>query len=186
MYIFIGLSLLLILLIFLFAKKFTPNSFMMTSFKGNSFKTFSIGILIGILIAAILSLSYGTYHVVTFQPSYLDIKFKNQNYTIFGNVGEFGYFSEELLKKDTKVQLYFVSWKTRQLKNPVILIEYPSGKQETWEPNIVSIPINKLQEKHDIKDIYQLSPYSFKESGEITLTIKENNVKNNTISIQIK
>lgn len=92
MYIFIGLSLLLILLIFLFAKKFTPNSFMMTSFKGNSFKTFSIGIL----IAAILSLSYGTYHVVTFQPSYLDIKFKNQNYTIFGNVGEFGYFSEEL------------------------------------------------------------------------------------------
>ncbi|PGX37010.1 hypothetical protein COE29_30865, partial [Bacillus cereus] len=27
---------------------------------------------------------------------------------------------------------------------------------------------------------------SFKESGEITLTIKENNVKNNTISIQIK
>lgn len=95
MYIFISLSLLLILLIFLFAKKFTPNSFMMTSFKGNSFRTFSIGIL----IAAILSLSYGTYHAVTYQPSYLDIKLKNQNYTVFGNVGEFGYFSEELLKK---------------------------------------------------------------------------------------
>ena len=71
MYIFIGLSLLLILLIFI-RKKFTPNSFMMTSFKGNSFKTFSIGIL----IAAILSLSYGTYHAVTYQPSYLDIKLK--------------------------------------------------------------------------------------------------------------
>ncbi|MED3467408.1 hypothetical protein P4485_16110 [Bacillus thuringiensis] len=182
MYIFIGLSLLLILLIFLFAKKFTPNSFMMTNFKGNSFKTFSIGIL----IAAILSLSYGTYHAVTYQSSYLDIKLKNQNYTVFGNVGEFGYFSEELLKKDTEVQLYFVSWKKMQLKNPVILIEYPSGKQETWKPNIVLIPISKLQEKHDIKDIYQLSPYSFKESGEITLTIKENNVKNNKISIQIK
>ena len=68
---------------------------MMTSFKGNSFKTFSIGIL----IAAILSLSYGTYHAVTYQPSYLDIKLKNQNYTVFGNVGEFGYFSEELLKR---------------------------------------------------------------------------------------
>lgn len=95
MYIFISLSLLLILLIFLFAKKFTPNSFMMTSFKGNSFRKFSIGIL----IAAILSLSYGTYHAVTYQPSYLDIKLKNQNYTVFGNVGEFGYFSEELLKK---------------------------------------------------------------------------------------
>ena len=71
MYIFIGLSLLLILLIF-YSQKFTPNSFMMTSFKGNSFKTFSIGIL----IAAILSLSYGTYHAVTYQPSYLDIKLK--------------------------------------------------------------------------------------------------------------
>ena len=133
----------------------------MTSFKGNSFKTFSIGIL----IAAILSLSYGTYHAVTYQPSY---------------------FSEELLKKDTEVQLYFVSWKTIKLKNPVILIEYPSGKQETWKPNIVSIPVNTLQEKLDIKDIYQRSPYSFKESGEIILTIKENNAKNNTISIQIK
>ncbi|MGE7888412.1 hypothetical protein ACQKN7_13720 [Bacillus cereus] len=178
MYIFIGLSLLLILLIFLFAKKFTPNSFMITSFKGNSFKTFSIGIL----IVSILSLSYGTYHAVTYQPSYLDIKLKNQNYTVFGNVGEFGYFSKELLKKDTEVQLYLVSWKSMQLKNPEILIEYPSGKQETWKPNIILIPINTLQEKHNIKDIYQLSPYSFKESGEITLTIKENS----KISIQVK
>lgn len=151
---------------------------MMTNFKGNSFKTFSIGIL----IAAILSLSYGTYHAITYQPSYLDIKLKNQNYTVFGNVGEFGYFSEGLLKKDTEVQLYLVSWKAMQLKNPEILLKYPSGKQETWKPNIILIPINTLQEKHDIKDIYQLSPYSFKESGEITLTIKEHN----KISIQVK
>lgn len=79
MYIFIGLSLLLILLIFLFAKKFTPNSFMMTSFKGNSFTTFSIGIL----IAAILSLSYGTYHAVTYQPGYLDIKLKKSKLYCF-------------------------------------------------------------------------------------------------------
>ena len=145
---------------------------MMTSFKGNSFRTFSIGIL----IAAILSLSYGTYHAVTYKPSYLDIKLKNQNYTVFGNVGEFGYFSEELLKRYRSTTIFRLL-ENNTVKNPVILIEYPSGKQETWKPNIVSIPVNKLQEKHDIKDIYQLSPYSFKESGEITLTIKENNVK---------
>ncbi|MGU3369396.1 hypothetical protein [Bacillus mycoides] len=182
MYIFIGLSLLLILLIFLFAKKFTPNSFMMTSFKGNSFKTFSVGIL----IAATLSLSYGMYHAATYQPRYLDIKLQNQNFTVFGNVGEFGYFSEELLKKDAEVELYFVSWETIQLNNPEIIVDYPSGKQETWKPNITLIPTNKLKEKHSIKELYRLSPYSFEESGKITLTIKENKANHKKIVINIK
>lgn len=72
---------------------------MMTSFKGNSFKSFSVGIL----IAATLSLSYGMYHTATYQPRYLDIKLQNQNFTVFGNVGEFGYFSKELLKKMQKL-----------------------------------------------------------------------------------
>ncbi|AXK18356.1 MULTISPECIES: hypothetical protein [Bacillus] len=182
MYIFISLALLLILLIFLFAKKFTPNSFMMTNFKGNSFKTFSIGIL----IAATLSLSYGIYHAATYQPSYLDIKLHNQNYTVFGNVGEFGYFSANLPKKDVEVELYFASWETLQFKNPEIFIDYPSGKQEFWRASIVSISTNKLKEKHNIKEIYQLSPYSFKESGNITLTIKENNGRTKKVSIQVK
>ncbi|HDR7795815.1 TPA: hypothetical protein QCY19_004508, partial [Bacillus luti] len=146
MYIFIGLFLLLILLLFLFAKKFTPNSFMMTSFTGNSFKTFSVGIL----IAAILSLSYGIYHAATYQPDYLDVKLQNQTYTIFGNVNDFGYFSEKLPKKDTEVELYFASWKTLQFQNPEILIDYPSGKQEIWVPNIELIPTNKLKEKYNI------------------------------------
>ncbi|WP_212936103.1 hypothetical protein [Bacillus hominis] len=182
MYIFLGLSLLLIFLIFLFAKKFTPNSFMMTNFKGNSFKTFSVGIL----MAATLSLSYGIYHAATYQPRYLDIKLQNQNFTVFGNVGEFGYFSEELLKKDAEVELYFASWETIQLSNPEIVVAYPSGKQETWKPNITIIPTNKLQEEHNIKELYQLSPYSFKESGEITLTIKNNKANHKKISINVK
>ena len=73
-----------------------------------------------------------------------------------------------------------------KVKNPVILIEYPSGKQETWKPNIVSIPVNKLQEKLDIKDIYQLSPYSFKRVWRNNINNKRKQCKNNTISIQIK
>ena len=72
---------------------------MMTSFKGNSFKTFSISIL----IAATLSLSYGIYQAATYQPKHLDITLQNQNFTVFGNVGELGYFSEELLKKIQKL-----------------------------------------------------------------------------------
>ena len=155
---------------------------MMTSFKGNSFKTFSIGIL----IAATLSLSYGIYHTATYQPNYLDIKLQNQHYTIFGNVGQFGYFSEELLKKDAEVQLNLVSWEALQLKDPEILVEYPSGKQETWKPNVVLIPINKLEEKHNIKELYQLSPYAFKESGKISLTIREKNVAHKKVSTQVK
>ncbi|MGE1104448.1 hypothetical protein ACQJ2X_00140 [Bacillus wiedmannii] len=182
MYIFIGLSLLLILLIFLFAKKFAPNSFMMTSFKGNSFMTFSIGML----IASTLSLSYGIYHAATYQPKHLDITLQNQNFTVFGNVGVLGYFSEELLKKDTAVELHFASWETIQLNNPEIIVKYPSGKQESWKPNITSLPANKLKEKHGIKELYQLSSYSFKESGNIALTITENNTTNKKISIQVK
>ncbi|EEK79021.1 hypothetical protein COE58_24560 [Bacillus cereus] len=182
MYIFIGLSLLLILLIFSFAKKVAPNSFMMTSFKGNSFKTFSISIL----IAATLSLSYGIYHAATYQPNYLDITLQNQNFTVFGNVGELGYFSEELLKKDSEVELHFASWEPMQLNNPVITVKYPSGKQETWKPNITLLPTNKLKKKHGIKELYQFSSYSFKESGNITLTITENNTTNKKVSIQVK
>lgn len=182
MYIFIGLSLFLILLIFLFAKNFTPNSFMMTSFKGNSFKTF----LISILIAATLSLSYGIYHAATYQPKHLDITLQNQTFTVFGNIGEVGYFSEGLLKKDTEVELHLASWKQMQLNNPEIIINYPSGKQETWKPNLTLLPANKLKEKHGIKELYQLSSYSFKESGNITLMITENHTTNKKISIQVK
>ena len=65
-----------------------------------------------------------------------------------------------------------------QLNNPKILVNYPSGKQETWKPNITLIPANKLKEQHNIKELYQLSSYSFKESGNITLTITENHTTN--------
>lgn len=73
-----------------------------------------------------------------------------------------------------------------QLNNPEIIVDYPSGKQETWKPNITLIPANKLKEKHRIKELYQLSSYSFKESGNITLTITENNTTNKKVSIQVK
>ena len=32
-----------------------------------------------------------------------------------------------------------------QLNNPEIIVNYPSGKQETWKPNITLIPANKLK-----------------------------------------
>lgn len=65
-----------------------------------------------------------------------------------------------------------------QLNNPEIIVNYPSGKQATWKPNITLLPANKLKEKHGIKELYQLSSYSFKESGKITLTITENHTTN--------
>lgn len=33
-----------------------------------------------------------------------------------------------------------------QLNNPEIIVNYPSGKQETWKPNITLLPTNKLKE----------------------------------------
>ncbi|HEK9099472.1 hypothetical protein KFD70_00035 [Bacillus pfraonensis] len=173
MYIFIGIALLFILFVFLFAQKFTPNSAMMTSFKGNSFKTF----IIGLVIASALSLSYGFYHAATYQPSMLDIKINNTQYIVSGDIGEFGYSSEQLIKKEKEAELYFTSWKTLNLKNSQITINYPSGKKETWKPNISLIKntsTKELKEKYKIKEIYVLSPYSFKESGDVTLTITEN------------
>lgn len=32
-----------------------------------------------------------------------------------------------------------------QLNNPEIIVNYPSGKQETWKPNITLLPANKLK-----------------------------------------
>ncbi|MBO1581674.1 hypothetical protein [Bacillus sp. XF8] len=185
MYIFIGIALLFILFVFLFAQKFAPNSAMMTSFKGNSFQKF----IIGLVIASVLSLSYGTYHAATYQSSLLNIKITNTQYIISGDIGEFGYFSEQLIKKEKETELYFASWETLHLKNPQIIINYPSGKKETWQPNISLIKntsTKKIEEKYKVKEIYQLSPYSFKESGNVTLTITENKTIRAETLIKVK
>lgn len=145
----------------------------MTSFKGNSFKTF----IIGLVITSVLSLSYGFYHATTYQPSLLNIEINNTPYIVSGDIGEFGYFSEQLIKKEKEAELYFASWKTLNLKNPQIIINYPSGKKETWKPNISLIKntaTTEIKEKYKIKEIYQLPSYSFKETGNVTLTISEN------------
>ena len=185
MYIFIGIALLFILLVFLFAQKFAPNSAMMTSFKGNTFKKF----IIGLITTSVLSLSYGFYHAATYQPSLLNIEINNTPYIVSGDIGEFGYFSEELIKKEKEAELYFASWKTLNLENPQIIINYPSGKKETWKPNISlikNVSIKELTEKYKIKEIYQLSSYPFKESGNVTLTITENNTLRAETVIKVK
>ncbi|WP_459503183.1 hypothetical protein [Bacillus sp. C1] len=185
MYIFIGIALLFMLLVFLFAQKFAPNSAMMTSFKKNNLKKF----IIGLVIASALSFSYGFYHAATYQPSLLHIKINNTQYIISGDIGELGYFSEQIIKKEKETELYFASWKTLSLENPQIIISYPSGKTETWKPNISLIKntsTKELQEKYKIKEIYALSPYSFKESGNVTLTITENKTTRAEVLIKVK
>ncbi|KEK23482.1 hypothetical protein [Bacillus gaemokensis] len=184
MYFFIGISLLFILFVFLFAQKFAPNSAMMTSFKGNSLKKF----IIGLGVASVLSLSYGIYHAATYKPAFLDIQIDNKPYTVLGDIGEFGYFSEQLIKKENESELYFASWKPLHLEKPQIIINYPSGKKETWKPNL-SLLTNKstkeINKKHKIKEIYRISSYSFKETGNVTLTIKENETTRAEIPIKV-
>ncbi|WP_242142957.1 MULTISPECIES: hypothetical protein [unclassified Bacillus cereus group] len=181
MYIFIGCALLFIVLLFLFAQKFAPNSAMMSSFKTNGVKK----LIFWLITASLFSLSYGIYHATTYHPSFLDITVDDKQYTVFGNIGEFGYFSNKFIKKDTETELYFISWKPLHLKKPQMIINYPSGKKETLQPNI-SLIKNKIDKTYKIQEIYRMSPISFHESGTIMLTIKENGVKCAEVQIKVK
>ncbi|MDM5154926.1 hypothetical protein QUF88_14190 [Bacillus sp. DX1.1] len=184
MYIFIGISLIVILIIFLLAQKFTPNSVMMTSFKGSGFKKF----IIGLTIASTLALSYGIYNAVTYQPPFQDIKIDNTQYTILGDIGELGYFSEQLIKNGQETKLYLASWKELNLKDAHIIINYPSGKKEVWKPSlslIKSESVKKIKEKFKIQELYQLSSHTFNETGNVILTIKENENTIAKLSIEV-
>ena len=73
-----------------------------------------------------------------------------------------------------------------QLNNPEIIVNYPSGKQETWKPNITLLPANKLKRTWYKRALSTLIIHSFKESGNITLTITENHTTNKRSQIQVK
>ncbi|MDM5188708.1 hypothetical protein QUF99_15700 [Bacillus sp. DX4.1] len=184
MYIFIGISLIVILIVFLLAQKFTPNSIMMTSFRGKSFKKF----IIGLTFASVLSLSYGIYHSFTYQPPFLDIKIDNTQYTILGDIGELGYFSKQLIKNGQETELYLASWEELNLKAGQIIVSYPSGKEEIWKPSlslIKSESAKKIKEKFKIQELYQLSSHTFNENGNVILTIKENEHTIAKLSIKV-
>ncbi|PEZ00666.1 hypothetical protein CN326_22485 [Bacillus sp. AFS018417] len=171
MYIFIGIGILIVILVFLLAEKFAPNSVMMVSFQGKQLKKF----LIGLTIISTFCIAYGIYHKMTYKLPYIDITIDNEKYTVFGNIGELGYYSDALIKKGQETQMYIILWEDIHPADVRIFITYPSGKEEVWEPKmslLTARSIQDLNQKFKIKEIYELSPYTFKESGNVKITLK--------------
>ncbi|WP_404450700.1 hypothetical protein LG329_10050 [Virgibacillus necropolis] len=185
-YIVVGICIAFVLIVLLLIDKFAGASEMMGNFKNSAFKK----LIIGLSIAAVLSLSYGVYAKITYQPPFLDISVDGSSYTVFGEIGEIGYYANGLVTKDQATAINLVSWEDLNLDDDVeILVNYPSGKEVRWKANIVqqdSSSVNRLKDVHDIKKLYKLSPYTFIEAGDVTLTINDNGNKLLDFSIEVE
>ncbi|HDX9591001.1 TPA: hypothetical protein ROX98_004070 [Bacillus pseudomycoides] len=185
MYIVIGSGLLIVVLVYLLAEKITPNSAMMVSFQGKQLKKFLLGLsAIGFLCAA-----YGIYHKMTYKLPYMDITVSNEKYTVFGNIGELGYYSDELIKKGKETHMYITLWEDIRLAHARMVITYPSGKAEVWEPQMSLLTDTAKQDvnkKFKIKEIYELSPYTFKESGNVKVTLKNGADTIGSMSVKVQ
>lgn len=171
MYIVIGSGLLIVVLVFLLAEKITPNSAMMVSFQGKQLKKF----LLGLTAIGALCTAYGVYQKMTYKLPFVDITVNNEKYTVFGNIGELGYYSDELIKKEKETHMYITLWEDIRLADARMVITYPSGKVEVWEPQMslhTDTTKQDVNKKFKIKEIYDMSPYTFKESGMVKVTLK--------------
>lgn len=171
MYILIGIGILIVVLIFLLAEKITPNSAMTVSFQGKQFKKF----LLGLTAIGVLCTAYGIYHKMTYKLPYMDIAVSNDKYTVFGNIGELGYYSDELIKKGKETHMYITLWEEIRQTDARMIIAYPSGKMEVWEPQMSLLTDTMKQnvnKQFKIKEIYEMSSYTFKESGNVKVTLK--------------
>lgn len=159
---------------------------MMGAFKNGAFKK----LIMGLSIAAVLSLSYGIYAKVTYQPPFLDISVNGTSYTIFGDIGEIGYYSDGLVTKGEETKINLVTWNELNLDGEVeIFINYPSGKEASWTADVSaarSQSAEGLEDEDGIKEIYQFSSYTFKDAGDVTLTIKDNGNKLADFSVEVK
>lgn len=172
MYIFIGLAILVVMLLFLFAKKMTPNSEMMVAFEEKNLQKFFVSM--GILF--ILSISYGMYQKATYQLPYVDVKVEGKEYTVFGDIGKLGYFSDQLIKKNQESEVFLVTWNKLDMAKAKMIVHYPSGKEEVLENNMVLAENKvtaKIEKEHNIVGIYKLGSYVFTEKGDIVLQVKE-------------
>ncbi|WLD93863.1 hypothetical protein [Alkalihalobacillus sp. AL-G] len=143
-----------------------------------SFQIGTYGKLIkGLSIAAVLAVSYGIYFEVTYQPPFLDIQVKGTEYTVFGEIGEIGYYADSLVREDKKIKIRLVTWEKINITDDgkiTITINYPSGKEETWVSKVIPLEnesLNHLKDEFEIKGIYELESFTFEESGDTDLTI---------------
>lgn len=173
MYIVLGISVIVVILVLLLIDKFAPFSEFISSFKKGTFGK----LILGLSITAVLSISYGIYNNVTYQPPYLDIQVEGETYTVFGDIGNIGYYIDRLVTVDEQAKMNLVTWGKLNLEdNSTIKIEYPSGKVERWQPKVILVEnntIRNLNDRYGIERIYELEPYTFTEAGDVMLHIGE-------------
>ncbi|MEH6890202.1 hypothetical protein V7024_10875 [Bacillus sp. JJ864] len=185
MYILIGSGLLIVVLVILLAEKIAPNSVMMVSFQGIQLKKF----LLGFTAIGVLCTAYGIYHKVTYKLPYMDITVSNEKYTVFGNIGGLGYYSDELIKKGKETHMYITLWEEIRQTDARMVIAYPSGKVEVWEPQLSLLTDTMKQDgnkKFKIKEIYELSSYTFKEPGNVKVTLKNGADTIGSMSVKVQ
>lgn len=185
MYILIGIGILIVVLIFLLAEKITPNSAMMVSFEGKQLKKF----LLGLTAIGVLCTAYGIYHKMTYKLPYMDITVNNEKYTVFGNIGELGYYSDELIQKGKETHMYITLWENIRLADARMVITYPFGKMEVWKPHMALLTDTMKQDvskKFKIEEIYELSSYTFKESGNVKVTLKNGEDTIGSMSVKVQ
>ncbi|MFC4560201.1 hypothetical protein ACFO3D_18760 [Virgibacillus kekensis] len=173
----IGIALLITLIIVIFADKFAPHSAFITSFKPGTFKK----LLIGLSLAGSLSLAYGVYYQMTYQPPILIAETETKKHLIMGNIGELGYYADNGIQINQPVTLHLVCWEKLDQSELAINILYPSGDAQTWKTSLTPVHENFVKD-YDFKGVYKLEPYSFSETGEVKLTIE--NVGDLTIDVE--
>lgn len=173
--IFVGIALIVIIIFLLLAQKFAIYSELMNGFKSGAFKK----ILIILSIISVLSLSFGIYLKETEKQTFMIIKVNGVEHVIFGDIGNIGYYTKDIITKNKEITLYLATWNQLDSKQEhTITVKYPSGKTEIWETKWTKI---ENKSKSEVKEIYQLEPYTFKESGRIKLELE----KNKEISIKV-
>jgi len=184
-FIFYAIICVVIIIVLFLSDKFAHYSDMMSSFSEKSYKK-TITLL---SIAAVMLVSYGIYYEITYQPPFVHIVVDGKRQTVFGDVGDLGYYTEGLIHKNEKSKLYFVSWEELDLKGSEIVVEYPSGEKERWDPDIRGVDASiesPTQYGEDIRTIYQASPYEFQEERDVELTIMKSGETLKEIEIDVR
>lgn len=175
MYFFIGF----VVAIFIYILVYQSAKLPISPLRKNRFiKLVYYNLIVSIYKISLRFIRNGIYYKVPFQLQVPYIQLDGNTYYFFGYIGKFGYYSEKQIMQGKEFTLYLVSWKDLNVEYPDFLVEYPSGREEIWNTNIILI------QKSMNKYIYRVSPYIFKEAGKVKIIIS--NQEKEFFNIEVK
>ncbi|TGB04454.1 hypothetical protein [Halobacillus salinus] len=184
-YIVLGSVCIIVLIVLVAADKLATFSAMMSSFTSRTYKR----LMVILSIATVAFLSYGIYYELTYQPPFLDISVDGEPYTVFGDIGELGYYSETLVYKGEQLDMNFVSWDKVDLSRAELIIEYPSGEEQTRDLKGAAIDLSTITVRGDvdpIQSVYRMEPITFIEEGGITVTVLDSDEVIGDFHLEVK